>query len=104
MRFFNHRRHGHVVGAVYLVHFARSYHGAKHYLGFSTNIPERMKAHRAGRGAPLLAAAKKRGIAFRVVRIWRGKDGFFEQALKRRFALRDLCPACSGPHAHERGR
>jgi predicted GIY-YIG superfamily endonuclease len=55
MRFFNHRRHGHIIGAVYLVHFTRSYHGAQHYMGFSTNVPERVKAHRAGRGAPLLA-------------------------------------------------
>jgi hypothetical protein len=62
MRFFNHRRHGHVVGSVYLVHFARRYHGAQHYMGFSTNIPERVKAHRAGRGAPLLAAVSRHGI------------------------------------------
>jgi len=50
MRFFNHRRHGHIIGSVYLVHFARRYHGALHYMGFSTNVPERVKAHRAGRG------------------------------------------------------
>ncbi len=24
MRFFNHRRHGHIIGSVYLVHFARA--------------------------------------------------------------------------------
>ena len=102
MRFFNHRRHGHVVGSVYLIHFESRLHGAQHYLGFSTNIPQRVKAHKAGRGAPLLAAVSKLGIGWRVVRIWRRKDGYFEQALKRRFALRDLCPACSGPHAHKR--
>jgi len=83
MRFFNHRRHGHVIGSVYLVHFARSYNGAQHYLGFSTNIPQRVKAHRSGRGAPLLAAVTKRGITWRVVRTWQKKDGFFEQHLKR---------------------
>lgn len=58
----NHRRHGHIIGHVYLVHFERRYHGAQHYMGFSTNVPERVKAHRAGRGAPLLAAVSKRGI------------------------------------------
>ena len=36
-------------------------------------------------------------------RIWRGKDGFFEQRLKLGFVLRDLCPACSGPNAHKCG-
>ena len=103
MRFFNHRRHGHVTGSVYLVHFARRYSGAQHYLGFSTNIPQRVKAHRAGRGAPLLGAVTKRGIPWRVVRTWQRKDGYFEQHLKRSYALKELCPVCSGPHAHKKG-
>jgi predicted GIY-YIG superfamily endonuclease len=91
-------------GSVYLVHFARPYHGAQHYLGFSTNIPQRVKAHRAGRGAPLLAAVTKRGIEWRVVRTWKRKDGYFEQALKRGYRLSDLCPMCSGPNAYKRGK
>ena len=116
MRFLNHRRHGHVIGSVYLVHFARPYNtsaqrykhapgykGAQHYLGFSTDVPARVKAHRAGRGAPLLAAVTKRGIPWRVVRTWKRKDGHFEQALKRHYALKTLCPVCSGPHAYKRG-
>lgn len=104
MRFFNHRRHGHIIGSVYLVHFARPHHGAQHYLGFSTNIPQRIKAHRAGRGAPLLAAVTQRGIRWRVVRTWKKKDGYFEQELKRGGKLRELCPMCSGPHAYKRGK
>jgi len=103
MRFFNHRRHGHIIGSVYLVHLAHRYRGAQHYLGFSTNIPERVKAHLAGRGAPLLAAVTKRGIAWRVVRTWRRKDGYFEQHLKRSYGLKELCPVCSGPNAHRKG-
>jgi len=104
MRFYNHRRHGHIIGSVYLVHIAKPYHGAQHYLGFSTNVPERLKTHRAGRGAPLLAAVTQRGIAWKLARQWRRKDGSFEQALKRKYALRDLCPVCSGPRAHLKGR
>jgi len=103
MRFFNHRRHGHIIGSVYLVHFARRFRGKQHYLGLSTNIPARVKAHRAGRGAPLLAAVTKQGISWRVARTWAKKDGFFEQRLKCGFALKDLCPVCSGPNAHKRG-
>ena len=103
MRFFNHRRHGHIIGSVYLVHFARSYHGAQHYLGFSTDIPKRVRAHRTGRGSPLLKAVTERGISWRVVRTWQRKDGYFEQSLKRGFALKDLCPVCSGPPAYKRG-
>lgn len=104
MRFFNHRRHGHVIGFVYLVHFKRRCHGAQHYMGFSTNVEQRLKEHRAGRGAPLLRAVTAKGIPWRMVRLWRDKDGFFEQRLKRNYALRELCPACSGPHAHRRGK
>jgi len=103
MRVINGRRHGHVIGSVYLVHFARKYHGKQHYLGFSTDVPKRIKAHHAGRGAPLLGAVTKQGIPWRVARTWKKKDGFFEQRLKRGFALKDLCPVCSGPNAHKRG-
>jgi len=38
-----------------------------------------------------------------VVRTWRRKDGFFEQRLKRAYALKELCPVCSGPNAHKKG-
>jgi predicted GIY-YIG superfamily endonuclease len=103
MRFFNHRRHGHITGSVYLVHFARRYKTAQHYMGFSTDIPARVKAHRAGRGAPLLGAITKRGIPWSVVRTWKRKDGYFEQHLKRSYALKELCPVCSGPNAHKKG-
>lgn len=92
----NGRRLGHIIGSVYLIHFARALHGARHYLGFSTNIPQRVKAHKAGRGAPLLKAVTGRGIGWRVVRTWRKRDGYFEQELKHKFDLKDLCPVCRG--------
>lgn len=103
MRFLNHRRHWHNIRFVYLIHFAKRYSGAQHYLEFSTDIPERVKAHRAGRGAPLLGAVTKRGIPWRVVRTWKRKDGYFEQHLKHTYALKELCPVCSGPQAHKKG-
>lgn len=90
----NGRRLGHIIGDVYLVHMARAFKGAQHYLGFSTDIPKRIERHKAGRGTPLLGAATKRGIPWRVVRTWRKKDGYFEQDLKRRYELRELCPVC----------
>ena len=49
--------------ALYLVHFARAFNGARHYLGFSTNIPKRVKEHKAGTcGSPLLKAVTDRRI------------------------------------------
>ena len=89
------RRTGHIIGNVYLVHLARSLNGARHYLGFSTDIPKRIKAHRAGRGTPLLGAATKKKIPWRLVRTWRNRDGYFEQELKRGHDMKDLCPVCS---------
>jgi len=54
-------------------------------MGFSIKIPQRVKAQRAGCGAPLLAAVTKRGIPWRKLRTWQRKDGFFEQHLKRAY-------------------
>ncbi len=89
----NGRRLGHTVGSVYLVHLSRALNGARHYLGFSTNVAERMRRHKAGRGAPLLAEAAKRGIGFKVVRRWLKRDGYFEQELKRG-GIGQHCPMC----------
>lgn len=44
----NGRRLGHIIGSVYLVHMNRALHGARHYLGFSTNVAQRVKAHKGG--------------------------------------------------------
>lgn len=90
----NGRRLGHIVGSVYLIHLSRNLNGARHYLGFSTNVAARLERHKAGRGAPLLKAAAEKKIPFRVVRTWRKRDGYFEQALKAGNELRDLCPVC----------
>lgn len=91
----NGRRLGHIIGDVYLLHFNRAYNGARHYLGFSTDIPARLERHKAGRGARLLKAVTEAGIPWRLVRTWRKKDGYFEQELKRANELKTLCPVCS---------
>jgi len=41
-------------GIVYLLHFERSYRHARHYIGFTQNLEQRLEQHRAGRGSPLL--------------------------------------------------
>jgi predicted GIY-YIG superfamily endonuclease len=92
----NGRRLGHIVGSVYLIHLSRPLNGARHYLGFSTDVPKRVKAHKAGRGSPLLGAAEEAKIPWKVVRTWRNRDGYFEQELKRKNDLKDLCPVCKG--------
>lgn len=91
------------MATVYLVHLDRKLNGtAQHYLGQTDDLGERMKRHRAGRGAAMLRAAKSRGIRFRVVRTWRGVSREFEHRLKARWHNKQLCPVCSGPNAHRR--
>lgn len=100
----NGRRTGHIVGSVYLIHLARALHGARHYLGFSQDVPARLARHQAGRGAPLLKAATEAGINFRVVRTWKKKDGYFERELKAGNALQDLCPVCKKTNLRSRSQ
>lgn len=89
------RRQGHIFGTVYLVHFSRAFKGAQHYLGFTTNLSQRMREHRAGKGNGLIAAAIRAGASVRVVRKWGGVDGFFETLLKGGHDNRALCPVCN---------
>ncbi len=39
------------MGLIYLLHFERSYHHARHYLGYTEDLEARVTAHRAGRAA-----------------------------------------------------
>ena len=40
-----------VPGTIYLIHFDTPYRHARHYMGFTTNLPQRIKRHKAGRGS-----------------------------------------------------
>ena len=97
------------MGLIYLLHFERSYHHARHYLGYTDDLDARVAAHRAGRGSPLVAAAVRDGIEFRVAATWPG-DRTEERRLHRyRNSPRRLCPICRGtpdpadPAAQEAG-
>ena len=83
-------------GIVYLLHFARPLGGrALHYIGTSTldGLADRLDAHRHGRGARITAAANREGIAYVLVRTWRGGH-VLERRLKRRANAARLCPFC----------
>jgi len=88
------------MGVIYLLHFERSYHHARHYLGYTDDLESRLAAHRAGRGSPLVAAAVRDGIDFDLAATWPG-DRHQERRLHRyRNSPRRLCPICradSGP-------
>ncbi len=60
------------MGLIYLLHFERFYHHARHYLGYTEDLEARVAADRAGRGSPLVAAAVRDGIGFCVAATWPG--------------------------------
>ncbi len=83
------------VGVVYLLHFAEPYFHARHYAGFSCNLAQRLRAHRAGRGARLMAAVAEAEIRFVLVRTWDNVTQAFERRLHRNRHLVEMCPICT---------
>jgi len=79
---------------IYLIHFDRPLHHARHYLGYCADgtLEVRLIRHRAGRGARLLAVLRELNIGWRVVRVFEG-DRKIERRLKASGRVR-LCPVC----------
>jgi putative endonuclease len=67
---------------------------ARHYLGTTINLDQRLAQHRDGTGARILAVAVERGIGFDVVRTWPGGREV-ERALKAHHNAPKWCPRCS---------
>lgn len=83
-----------MTGTVYLIHFSTPYKHAKHYCGYtSRSLKERLERHREGRGARLMEVITQAGIAWDVVRTWKGNREL-ERKLKRRKNSPQLCPIC----------
>jgi predicted GIY-YIG superfamily endonuclease len=90
-----------IEGSVYLIHFARPFKHARHYLGWTHRpVDERLATHRSGHGANLLKHVNLAGIDYDVVRVWPG-DRHLERQLKRWNGLAQHCPVCQ---AEERER
>lgn len=81
------------LGTVYLLHFSRPYRHAKHYLGFTTDLPQRLDEQAKGQGARLLQVIVEAGLTFEIARTWQGtrKD---ERRFKNRKCAPRLCPIC----------
>lgn len=78
---------------VYLLHFDKPYKHARHYLGSTDNLEERLARHLAGNGARLVEVITQAGIGFVVARTWVGGREL-ERQLKRRKEGPRLCPIC----------
>jgi predicted GIY-YIG superfamily endonuclease len=83
-------------GTVYLIHFDRPYNHARHYTGWTRDLPARLAQHQAGRGARLMEVITDAGISWHVARTWPG-DRTRERAIKDRHQAPKLCPDCT-PH------
>jgi predicted GIY-YIG superfamily endonuclease len=85
---------------IYLLHFSAPYHHARHYLGTSTDVGERLAEHLSGRGSPLVGAALRAGIEVTLVRVWPSGGRPRERKLKRSKNVPRLCPICRGARRH----
>lgn len=81
-------------GFVYLIHFDRPYQHARHYLGWTIYLDERMRHHERGSGARLMAAVSEAGIPWWIVRLWEA-DRCIEARFKRMRCNTLLCPVCN---------
>ncbi len=78
---------------VYLLHFDRPYRHARHYTGWTCDLPGRLADHAAGHGARLMAVIAAAGIGFTLARTWPGTRTR-ERALKRQGGAARRCPLC----------
>lgn len=89
-----------VQGIIYLLHFTDPETGehvqfghAGHYLGWTTNLQQRLMRHGTKSGANLLWHAKQAGIGWEVTRLWRGTCRR-EWRLKVQGGHSRKCPLC----------
>jgi len=91
-------------GIVYLLHLEKKLsERAQHYIGWTTNLEERIERHRRGNGSAMMAAVKKAGIDFVVAAVWPEKTKAFERKLKRRKNAWQLCPICRAERQNQKG-
>jgi hypothetical protein len=91
---------GRLVGLVYLLHFDRPIGDtsnprgfAAHYTGWTLDLPARLTAHAAGRGARLMEVVGEAGIGWQLARVWPGTRAR-ERSLKGSGGAARRCPVC----------
>lgn len=81
---------------VYLLHFSRPIcpsRPTRHYIGWTSDLDERLRKHRKGKGSRLCQVARERGITFTLAEVWQG-DRQLERQLKSFKNAPKLCPLC----------
>lgn len=87
-----------MVRAVYLIHLHGQIHHAKHYMGATNDLENRLSCHAAGKGSRLLEVAKAHGIKWVVVRLWlipeKVSPFIVENRIKKQRNGMKFCPRC----------
>ena len=83
-----------MIGTVYLLHFDRPLGHAKHYTGWSANLPLRLAEHAAGHGARLTEVVAAAGIGWTLARTWPNATRAKERRLKNSGGASRRCPLC----------
>jgi predicted GIY-YIG superfamily endonuclease len=81
------------LGVIYMLHFDQPYRHARHYVGWTEDLLDRLEAHATGHGARLIAVIWAAGIGFSAVRICEGTR-HTERAIKNSGGATRYCPAC----------
>ncbi len=84
------------LGVIYLLHFDQPYRHARHYVGWTEDLLDRLDRHACGHGARLVEVITQAGIGFTLVRIAEGTRRT-ERAIKNAGGQVRYCPACT-PH------
>lgn len=82
-----------VPGTVYVLHFHSAYHHARHYTGWTANLPARLRDHHRGAGARLMEVITQAGISWSVARTIPGTRSD-ERKLKNSHNVKRVCPMC----------
>ena len=82
------------VGVIYMLHFDQPYRHARHYVGWTEDLLDRLERHATGHGARLVAVIWDAGIGFTAVRICEGTRTT-ERAIKNAGGAVRYCPACT---------
>ena len=81
-------------GVIYMLHFDQPYRHAKHYVGWTDDLFDRLDTHAKGHGARLVAVIWQAGIGFTLIRICEGTR-YTERAIKNAGGAVRYCPACT---------
>lgn len=79
---------------IYMLCFDDHMSHARHYIGITADINQRLQTHFDGRGARLTQVLKERGLGFTLARVWVAGERQAEAAIKRQSNAPRFCPIC----------